>query len=111
MLIQEEQLSVNDEKCALSTGLLPPGGLPRNSVVRINDRPDMTSAVYCGCKALNQTKTNLLETIHIWSISTLVVGGDFGFYIRSLIRIAGLDVRIKASFKNLKQRFIHYLMS
>ena len=26
----------------LSTGKLPPGGLPRNSVVRITDRPDPT---------------------------------------------------------------------
>ena len=28
---------------ALSTGNLPQGGLPRNSVDRITDRPDMTS--------------------------------------------------------------------
>ena len=33
------------KECALSTGKLPLGGLPRNSVVRINDRPEMTSAV------------------------------------------------------------------
>ena len=39
----------------LSTGKLPLGGLPRNSVVRITDRPDMTSAVYLGDKTLNQT--------------------------------------------------------
>ena len=31
--------------CALSTGYLPRGGLPRNSVDRITDHPDMTSAV------------------------------------------------------------------
>ena len=42
--------------CALSTGYLPQGGLPRNSVDRITDRPDMTSAVDRGCKA--STKTN-----------------------------------------------------
>ena len=41
--------------CALSTGNLPLGGLPRNSVDRITDRPDMTSAVYHGCKASTQT--------------------------------------------------------
>ena len=35
---------------ALSTGYLPKGGLPRNSVDRITDRPDMTSAVDRGCK-------------------------------------------------------------
>ena len=39
---------------ALSTGNLPRGGLPRNSVDRITDRPDMTSAVDRGCKALTQ---------------------------------------------------------
>ena len=46
------------KECTLSTGELPLGGLPRNSVVRINDRSDMTSAVYCGCKASTST-TNL----------------------------------------------------
>ena len=52
-LIQEEQLSVNGSmlmanECALSTGKLPLGDFPRTSVVRIIDRPDMTSAVYHG---------------------------------------------------------------
>ena len=42
--------------CALSTGYLLWGGLPRNSVDRITDRPDMTSAVDRGRKASNQTK-------------------------------------------------------
>ena len=41
---------------ALGTGQLLPGGLHRNSVVRITDRPDMTSAVYRGRKALNQNQ-------------------------------------------------------
>ena len=41
--------------CALSTGYLPRGGLPRNSMDRITDRPDMTSAVDHGCKASIQT--------------------------------------------------------
>ena len=39
---------------ALSTGNLPRGGLPRNSVDRITDRPDMTSAVDRGRIALTQ---------------------------------------------------------
>ena len=44
------------ERCLLSTGNLPRGGLPRNSVDRINDRPDMTSSVYRGRKhQLNQS--------------------------------------------------------
>ena len=44
--------------CALSTGYLPRGGLPRNRVDRITDRPDMTSAVDRGRKASTQTKQN-----------------------------------------------------
>ena len=38
----------------LCTGNLPRGGLPRNSVDRITDRPDITSAVDRGRKALTQ---------------------------------------------------------
>ena len=41
--------------CALSTGYLPQGGLPRNSVDRLTDRPNMTSAVDRGRKASTQT--------------------------------------------------------
>ena len=48
---------------ALSTGNLPRGGLPRNSVDRITDRPDMTSAGDRGRKALSQTNSN--KTISI----------------------------------------------
>ena len=44
------------QKNALSTSKLPLGGLPRNSVVRITDRPDMTSAVYHGCRATNKVR-------------------------------------------------------
>ena len=40
---------------ALSTGYLSLGGLPRNSVDRITDRPDMTSAVDRGRKTSTQT--------------------------------------------------------
>ena len=45
--------------CALSTGYLPRGGLPRNSVDRITDRPDMTSAVDRGRKASTQTNKQI----------------------------------------------------
>ena len=41
--------------CALSTGYLPRGGLPKNSVDRITDRLDMTSAFDHGRKASIQT--------------------------------------------------------
>ena len=51
--------------CALSTGDLPRGGLPRNSVDRITDRPDMTSAVDRGRKASIQTnKQNRSIDLH-----------------------------------------------
>ena len=43
------------KECTLSTGKLPLGGLLRNNVVRINDRPNMTAAVYRGRKLLNKT--------------------------------------------------------
>ena len=43
------------KECTLSTGKLHPGGLPRNIVIWITDRPDMTSAVYLGRTALNTT--------------------------------------------------------
>ena len=49
------------KECTLSTGKLPPGGLPRNSVVRLIDYPDMTSAVYSGCKTTDETKPFALK--------------------------------------------------
>ena len=42
--------------CELGTGYLHRGGLPRNSVDRVTDRPDMTSAGDRGRKASTQTK-------------------------------------------------------
>ena len=51
------------ERCALSTGNLLGGGLPRNSVDRITDRPDMTSAVYRGRKASTQTNIQSCDVI------------------------------------------------
>ena len=53
LLIQEKSnCQLMGKECTLSTGKLPPGGLSRNSVARITDHPDMTSAVYHGGKAL-----------------------------------------------------------
>ena len=51
--------------CALSTGYLPRGGLPRNSVDRITDRPDMTPSVDHGRKASNKQTNNqpLVSTV------------------------------------------------
>ena len=55
--------------CALSTGYLPWGGLPRNSVDRITDRLDMTSAVDRGRKASTQTNKSIskLTTVEVFS--------------------------------------------
>ena len=47
----------------LSTGNLLRGGLPRNSVDRITDRPDMTSAVDRGCKALTQLNSFIFDIL------------------------------------------------
>ena len=44
------------KECMLSTGEGHLRALPRKSVVRITEHPDMTSAVYHGRKASNQTK-------------------------------------------------------
>ena len=46
------------KRCELSTGNLLRGGLPRNSVNRITDRPDMTTAVNRGRKASTHTNKN-----------------------------------------------------
>ena len=51
------------KRCALSTGNLLRGGLPRNSVDRITDHPDMTSALYRGRKASTQTNKQKLLAI------------------------------------------------
>ena len=59
--------------CALSTGYLPRGGLPRNNMDRITDRPDITSAVDRGRKASTQTikqKHYHIYTIHFYQSDT-----------------------------------------
>ena len=40
----------------VSTGILSPGDLSKNSVVRITDRLDMTPAICCGRRAADQNK-------------------------------------------------------
>ena len=52
--------------CALSTGYLPRGGLPRNSVDRITDRPDMSSAVDRGRKASKNKQTLIRAVVSYW---------------------------------------------
>ena len=53
-LFKKSSCSLMAKECTLTTSKMPPGGLPRNTMFRITDRPDMTSAVYRGRKALNQ---------------------------------------------------------
>ena len=60
--------------CALSTGYLPRGGLPRNSVDRITDRPDMTSAVDRGRKASTQANNNDILIVAITTCYTPELG-------------------------------------
>ena len=49
------------KECALRTGNLPWGGLLRNIVDRIIDRPDMTSAVEDGRKTSTYPNQALLK--------------------------------------------------
>ena len=53
------------KECVLSTGNLPLGGLPRSSVDRITDRPDMSSAFDCGRKELTQPTKQPTNNIHV----------------------------------------------
>ena len=46
-------------ECTFGTGKLPQGGLTKNSLVLISDRPDMTASVYRGRKATNETNKNI----------------------------------------------------
>ena len=58
----------------LSTGKLPLGGLPKNSVARITDRPEMNSAVYHGHKATNQSiNTYNLRKKHLYIVCNIVL--------------------------------------
>ena len=53
--------------CALSTGYLPRGGLHRNSVDKLTDRPDMTSAVGRGRIASTQINKQIMKsTAYYW---------------------------------------------
>ena len=45
------------KECMLSTGILPLGGLPRNSVVRVTDPPDMPQLFTVDVKHQNK-RTN-----------------------------------------------------
>ena len=55
LYIVSRQQATKAKECALSTGYLPRIGLPRNSVDRITDLPNMSSAVDRGRKVSTQT--------------------------------------------------------
>ena len=69
--------------CALTTGYLPRGGLPRNSVDRITDGPDMTSAVERGRKAVTQTNNCKLRGFN--SAIPLAENVDKCYYIYKVL--------------------------
>ena len=60
-----------EKECELSIGKQSQEGLPRNSAVRVADRPEMMSAVFCGCKATNQTECvnpfQFTKALHIFN--------------------------------------------
>ena len=58
-LFKKSSCQLIAKECTLSTGKFPLGGLPRNSMVRITDRFDMTSAVYNGCNLQQIKQTNV----------------------------------------------------
>ena len=70
-LFKKSRCQLMAKECVLSIGYLPRGGLPMNSVDRITDYPDMTSAVDRGRKASTQTnkKYNTLKYVYIYSRS------------------------------------------
>ena len=52
------------KECTLNTGKLPYVSMSRHNVVRINDRCDITSAVYSEREATNHTNTRLCQCCH-----------------------------------------------
>ena len=64
---------------ALRTGNLPRGGLPMNSVDRITDRPDMTSAVDRERKALAQQQQQQHKTYTFLSTNDQIYSFNLRF--------------------------------
>ena len=80
------------KRCALSTGNMPRGCLPRNSVDSLTYHPDMTSVVYSGRKA----STQLFQlTIAISSKSASL---SISFTILPLLSYRGLNVSSSSSY-------------
>ena len=52
------------KECTLSAGKLPSVSMSRHKVVRINDRCDITSAVFSEREAIKHTNTPLCQCCH-----------------------------------------------
>ena len=61
------------KECVLSTGNLLREGLPRNSVDRITDHPDMTLAVDRGRKALTKPKKKACMSLNLGWVPQLTL--------------------------------------
>ena len=89
--------------CALSTGYLPLGGLPRNSVDRITYRPDMTSAVDLGVKHQpkpNQKVANCHDRCAICNRNAV----SKGFICIHRLQLGVLDCQLHAVVQQLEVR-------
>ena len=108
-LFKKSSCQLMAKGCALSTGYLPRGGLPRNSVDRITDRPDMTSAVDRERKASTQTQ-NPISFGYIWvqtsdfftflgTVPILVQLGKIALFSLQLGKIAPLNLYENTDWK------------
>ena len=70
--------------------------LPRKSVVRLTDRPDMTLDVYCGCKTTIQQQ-------QVWCSLSLVVSGIGACLSVSISASYNFTVKLNVMFANLCQ--------
>ena len=67
--------------------MMPLGGLLRNSVVRITDRPDITLAVYRVCKAINQRFSRYIFTLFCWNSLAFLRHGPASGLARNVLHI------------------------
>ena len=105
-IIRKSNCQLIAGKCTLSTGKLPLGGLPRNTVVRTIDRPNMTSAVYRGRKSLNQSnkQTNTIKV----SLDIYVSLSSSHSFLLSILLRNGCFIMTDTSKIFLYCMFFHY---
>ena len=79
--------------CARSTGYRLGGlSLPRKSVIRLTDRPDMTLDVYRGRKTTMQQQQQSLDKSFFWNFAEI----NFVFYFFAAFRIKMFLCNLKA---------------